>query len=598
MNLIYRYKIYVLLKIKDNIAVNSNNRYVVTKINYRKESVTEMGLAASQARFLAITARKNNCEFQSMQIAQEKLSITRDQQKAAQDYQNSLSATKLCWDTADDSVYDLSYDLMMKPSALNEYDPYLITDAQGKLVLSEKMFQAAVDAKIIDEKTGDPIANRSMGAANSQTDGSRNAFLYQLGVYNQADAATINSIIKLKEQGYTDSGVGGEIIDKTLANSFTTNAFINYLKEATYPSDVTDSSGAVVHKKGDLLYSMNLKDIFSAAGVNLTTSTTLQNNEIVVTKNGQAITDPKELEKLTLGDIVDGRYSIAGRIDAAKMEDVATKILDEMATLLGWNCGPNTTKGINVDDESNDALQRAYEFTKALLNSTQTSSSNGAIVSSSVNNAISKSEQVNNIVQGTNGITSISLSNMLKSFLTYFAIATVGYEYGVNVDADSSADSSYITDDVGFNFIVANQNAMTSQDLLNADFYNMLYNQLCMNGATTDKMKQQMVTDPEYLNHALKNGQLFISTLNNDGYFYQGHYTASGHVVEVTDDDAVAQAEAEYNVKKSQLNYKEETLEVKLKNIDTELSALTTEYDTVKNLISKNVEKVFTMFST
>ena len=37
---------------------------------------------------------------------------------------------------------------------------------------------------------------------------------------------------------------------------------------------------------------------------------------------------------------------------------------------------------------------------------------------------------------------------------------------------------------------------------------------------------------------------------------------------------------------------------LKMKNIDTELSALTTEYDTVKNLISKNVEKVFTMFST
>ena len=125
-----------------------------------------MGLAASQARFLAITSRKLNCEFQSMQIAQEKLSITRDQQKAAEEYQNSLNATKLVWDTVDDDVYDLSYDIMMKPSALNEYDPYLITDAQGKIVLSESMFQAAVDAGIIDEKTGDPIANRSMGSTS------------------------------------------------------------------------------------------------------------------------------------------------------------------------------------------------------------------------------------------------------------------------------------------------------------------------------------------------------------------------------------------------------------------------------------------------
>lgn len=139
---------------------------------------------------------------------------------------------------------------------------------------------------------------------------------------------------------------------------------------------------------------------------------------------------------------------------------------------------------------------------------------------------------------------------------------------------------------------------MTEQSSLNADFYNMLYNQICMNGACSDKNIQEMVKDPTYLNNALKNGQLFISSLNTDGYFYQGHYTASGHIAEVTDDDAIAQAEAEYNVKKSKLNYKEESLELKMKNIDTELSALTTEYDTVKNLISKNVEKVFTMFSS
>ena len=557
-----------------------------------------MGLASSQARFLAITSRKLNCEFQSMQIAQEKLSITRDQQKAAEEYQNSLNATKLVWDTVDDDVYDLSYDIMMKPSALNEYDPYLITDSQGKIVLSESMFQAAVKAGIIDEKTGDPKVSRSMGntdmsiEANTK-DGSRNAFLYQLGVYNQADASTINAIMALGKDGYTDSGVGGEIIDKTLANSFTTNAFINYLKEATYTSD--DGT----HKKGDPLYAINLKDIFSTAGLNLTTTTSLKNDkDIAVTKNGQPITDPKELEEITLGDIIDGNYAIAAKVDAGVMEnDVATAILDAMATALGKGSS-GSVNGLNVDDEANDALNNAWEFTKALLNSTQTSSSNGAIISSSVNNAISKSEEVNNIVQGTNGVTAVNVSNMLKSYLTYFAISMVGYEYGVSVDAGSSANSSYITDDVSYNFVVKNDNAMTEQDALNADFYNMLYNQLCMNGACTDKMKRQQVTDPDYLNNALKNGQLFISSLNNDGYFYQGHYTLNGHVAEVTDDDAVAQAEAEYNVKKSQLNTKEQSLEVKMKNIDTELSALTTEYDTVKNLISKNVEKVFTMFST
>ena len=115
-----------------------------------------MGLAASQARFLAITSRKMNCEFQSMQIAQQKLSVTRDLQKASEDYQSALNATRLIWDTTDDlGIYDLSYDIMMAPTVLNEFDPYFVTDLNGKIVLTEAMFTAARNAGIIDKNVAD-----------------------------------------------------------------------------------------------------------------------------------------------------------------------------------------------------------------------------------------------------------------------------------------------------------------------------------------------------------------------------------------------------------------------------------------------------------
>ncbi len=552
-----------------------------------------MGLAASQARFLAITARKNNCELQSMQIAQEKLSITREQQKAAQEYQDSLSATKLVWDTIDDDVYDLSYDIMMKPSALNEYDPYLITDTQGKLVLSTSMFNAAVAAGVIDAKTGDPKVSRFMGNVNSTNDGSRNAFLYQLGVQNQIDASTINAIYSLGEQGYTSSGVGGEIIDKTLTNAMNTNTFINYMQEATYPDSIDG------HNKGDLIYGINLVDLIGADKICSTKSPDKTNDagKVIITNNGAVLSD-EELQNLTLGDILEGKYVMTGIMTPEELSTLAIdKVLNGMGTILGMGSA-DKVYGLNVDQESNDALEIAYDFGKLLLNPNHNlATSDGNTVSKSVSNSIDEANKYNGIVKGTNNISSVSLSNILKSFLTNFAISMEGYELGLYVD-DSVADSQFVTDDLNYYYVIKNDNAMSEQDALSADFYNMLYNQLCMNGATTDKIKQQQVTDPDYLNHALKNGQLFVSSLNNDGYFYQGHYTLNGHVAEVADEDAIAQAEAEYNVKKSQLSYKEESLDLDLKNIDTELSALTTEYDTVKNLISKNVEKVFTMFSS
>ncbi len=104
-----------------------------------------MGLAASQARFLGITARKNSCELRSMQIAQEKLSITNQLTQISEDYQKSLDATKLVWDSefiTDGSIYDVSYDLLMQPSVLNGYSPQLLTNTRNQVVLDSQYANA------------------------------------------------------------------------------------------------------------------------------------------------------------------------------------------------------------------------------------------------------------------------------------------------------------------------------------------------------------------------------------------------------------------------------------------------------------------------
>ena len=545
-----------------------------------------MGLAASQARFLAITSRKMNCEFQSMQIAQEKLSVTRDLQKASQEYQNSLSATKLVWDTEDNTVYDLSYDVMMTPSMANDYNPYLVTDTKGKIVLSTSMFQAAVDAGVIDAKTGDPKAGtKTMGTDGSTNDGSRNAFLYQLGVKNQVTPETVTAVKNLGNKGYNNSGIGGEALDKTVANAFNTNSFISYMKKAEDDS-------------GNSIYALKVGDILSNNGGYSfgTSKNELSNNQVLITKSGSPISE-SEMQKLTLGELLSGQYELTGRMDAEAMRKLAEAFLKSMGTTLGWQNG--NIGGLNVDDESDEALLQAMEFTLKCLNKDYDTSSGGKILSNSVTNAVNQAASTNSIVAGSNNVSSVSLTNMLKSFLTNFAVAIEGFDCGYYVTENDKKKSTYVTDDIGYQFLIKNDNtSIDEKDVLMADFYNQLYNNLCVNGASTDTNKQQQVTDKSYLSNALKNGQLFISSLNNDGYFYQGAYTLNGHVAEVADDDAIAQAEAEYNVTKNKLNYKEQTLELDMKNIDTELSSLTTEYDTVKNLISKNVEKIFTMFST
>ena len=107
-----------------------------------------MGLSASQARFLAVTSRKASCEFRSMELAEQKLSIARELQAATEEYQDGIEATMLVWDA--DPVnypgefrYGLTYDLLMTPSDANKYMPFLLSRQDGKIALEKNMAEAA-----------------------------------------------------------------------------------------------------------------------------------------------------------------------------------------------------------------------------------------------------------------------------------------------------------------------------------------------------------------------------------------------------------------------------------------------------------------------
>ena len=65
----------------------------------------------------------------------------------------------------------------------------------------------------------------------------------------------------------------------------------------------------------------------------------------------------------------------------------------------------------------------------------------------------------------------------------------------------------------------------------------MLYNVISTMGACTDKMLREQVVEDSMLHEAIKNGRMFVSSLNTDGYFYQGAYSLTDYIVEVPDEE-------------------------------------------------------------
>ena len=578
-----------------------------------------MGLAASQARFLAITARKANCEFQSMQIAQQKLSITRDLEAATAEYQSALNASKLVWDPdgTGDNTFDLTYDIMMRPSAINNYAPYFITARDGKIVLDSKM-AAAAEAAGIPKDGCEPSEELFLNFLNQ---------MVRTGGMSESDAASCRAVGLLE-----NVGMGAPMLDKTTASEMTTTDLIAYLDLLI--TNTTETSSQADRDLVDAL-SFNFGKDGDGNDMGLDLQTTIKNkgdaNQNYFVVNGNRTTDTEfDFTDLLTSDIT---FAMTGdKVKASFWQKVCAGILSIFTAgfayngILNWINGDKSTVDLNnataqekalvyflndlfnglgklfnmdeADDTKNQAFSYAVQQTMGLLSSNMNLGSRSHSVDA-FNDAVSDANNINGWVSKAAtsnknyGTSAISLSNLTESFLTYFAQGMNGFDQTYYI-VQSGDKSSYVTDDPYYMWQVGDPNAETTIDMYLAEFYSSMFNNLCNSGWT----ENDQITDKEFLSNSLLNAQYFISSMSSDNYYFQDRYTENGYVVEVTDDDAITQAELAYTIKKSKLNSKEEKLDIDMQKLDLEISALTTEYDTVKQLINNNVEKTFTMFSS
>ena len=591
-----------------------------------------MGLAAGQARLLTITARKSDCEYQSMRLSHQKIALSRELSDLSNEYQNSLNQTKLIYDYygTGDTSNPLSYGILMNPSALNDYMPTVLTDSMGRVTLNEKYAAAARFAGIPQE---------GLGTLPSET--MRQAFvegLYNSGLITETLKNTIQGLPYNQAAGFGgDTTVAVQTQDVTIdelaeiLDGYTVNPTDTY-----YESDIT---------RGVVLYDNDAKTYYKEGKSDIATNTTIGHFGI------PGPTDYTEAStgQITLGDILSGNYTMiaqgagnrtssigydGGAIDAITKSTVWADMLDTLESLLDTGdtytqqaleyartniedmisnqCNTenrqsprgdsNANKGkyqfFNDDDMGNFAYwykSNKDNNTKVIsdVNKWLSSDGTGYIGLVARGNADSGHDDKN----GCKSAVGVNLSSVMKAYLTYF------YDYmnGISATDSKGADAYYVGNKLSESSLVNNNTVLTittgvsvsSDDLAQSTFYDTLFNQICANGWT----ENNQVDDNDYLQEMLQNGMLYISKVKDDGYYYQGNYATDTYIKEVSDDTYIAQAEAKYNTEKAKLNTKEETLDMKMKNLDTEISSLTTEYDTVKNTISKNIEKSFKRYN-
>ena len=173
-----------------------------------------MGMAASQLMLLQLTSRSNTIGLELSRLSNEKVSLTRDMQRISREYQESLSDKILKWSNNGGVSYiDLSYQNLMKPSSMNQNNPYLLTDSSDRIVVDP---QYKKYAEMISENgsSGDwesvrtQVLSELIGIDPEKID---NASAYQEEIW--ANEAVINSLIEAEQPAPTKIGTEEKLFE-------------------------------------------------------------------------------------------------------------------------------------------------------------------------------------------------------------------------------------------------------------------------------------------------------------------------------------------------------------------------------------------------
>ena len=106
-------------------------------------------------------------------------------------------------------------------------------------------------------------------------------------------------------------------------------------------------------------------------------------------------------------------------------------------------------------------------------------------------------------------------------------------------------------------------------------------------------LENGLASSKEWIEYALENGTVYLEQVDQAFAWNALDFKTCSRITEETNDKAVAKAEAEYNRAMNDIKTKDNIYDLELKNIDTEHNALQTEYDVIKGVINKNIERNF-----
>ena len=584
-----------------------------------------MGMAASQARLLSITTRLTNNEFRSQMISNSKMRLANETQAASDEYMEALNSTKLQYLYYDANGKQTQYDLTA--STLLYYQPlknqYALVNRAGQTMVNHN-----------DATTFQQAANRDeflvLNDCAEMVDKERENPEYSIWESNKPDINDPKYYTESKESScklYAQFVDAGDYCRDRALNHGDSGCYLHVLNHLidykyptadpniTYPAvyETSLGSGKTIsigyHNGGGMCSSEN------CATMGEISQQIAHGNE-----NGETIFAPDYLNSGDYKLNADGTYTI----------NLDTPILTVGAD--GYEHPTYDADG-NPITENKDVIYYTFDHlkpdAKLLLGNYKADGSLKTL-----------KEKIIDLYYAVQHDTALEipytdLENALKNFQVDMNTAFVEKEFD---------EQKYIDDKTAWEDAEPDKTIKYTEteitDPEKAEWYTNLWYR--MNGALFDEELMESASNPdfnlsdelhakyfektedskqswvefdetlinssEWLKFALESGEITLERIEfNKDYdtttedvnktWTAVTWSSTSDIVEVEDELAITKAEVKYEQALREIQAKDKEYDNDIKKLDTEHNALQTEYDSIKSVMDKNVERSFKAFS-
>ena len=584
-----------------------------------------MGLSASQARLLSITSRLSDNELRSQTITNAKSALSTKTSQASQEYLNSLNETKMMFSTYDESGNKVKTKLT--GAALSQYAPlknqYTLVNSDGQALVSEldatnykesanisEFLEKYGFSNVFEEKVSTVVNEGKLNLANDEYQKAYDEWQAKRpnkdDFYNIKYKEEINDELYqkfLKGEGSCGSAardgdytcylhVLTHLLDQWLAKDGNGNSY----DSANYPNKKTQmktSTGRDVNIDYNYISGAGISqtpDLIPVSKAIMDTSNPDTTYYAAGTMGKDLKPDATEKERL----LSDYYYDKNGVLQKKLLKD---KIVDMYYVLNDHtnSRNPNAQNLLKTTDAEVNALYLSFQEDMKLKKKTPYKEPDNDGYKKAFEDWQKEEPKKPDEKDFHEEITTLDQTQQSDEGQWY-----------INLWHRMNGASNY---KVTINGVDNGEHDPKSDGVISGDNIKSPTNGLTENGKVLwTVLEDGLMNSDEWLNYALKNRVVTMERVNYTNPTENGTgikeytwtsiiYSNALDISEEENEKAITEAEVKYKQTLSDIESKDKQYDNIIRRLDTEHNALQTEYETIKSVISKNLERTLKMYS-